>query len=134
MENYFEDDNYSIYIYSDVKRKIENNCINKIILHSQPFLYDYEISNIKFILFEVKITDKLFKIDLKTDKYNFYIVNNIIDKRFLLYFLINYQYCKLNNINDIEKIDVKIIDHNVNIKELEITNTKFITIKKDDYV
>ena len=134
LDNWFENDNNSIYIYSDNKGKNVNNCVNKVILHSQPFIFNYEVSNIKFILFEVKIGNKIFKIDLKTDNYNFYIVNNIIDKRFLLYILNNYQFNKVKDYENIEKIIVKIIDQNVNIKEFEISDTQFITIKKDNYI
>ena len=61
-ENNFENDIDSIYIYSDNKGKIINNCVNKVILHSQPFIFEYEVSNIKFILFEVKILDESFKV------------------------------------------------------------------------
>ena len=131
----FENDNNSIYIYSDNKGRMEYNCVNKVILHSQPFIFNYEVSNIKFILFEVKIGEKSFKIDLKTNKYNFYIVNNIIDKRFLLYFLNDYQFSNLYDYyHNEEKIYVKIIDHNVNLKEFEISDTQYIKIMKDNYV
>jgi hypothetical protein len=131
----FENDNNSIYIYSDNKGRMEYNYVNKVILHSQPFIFNYEVSNIKFILFEVKIGEKSFKIDLKTNKYNFYIVNNIIDKRFLLYFLNDYQFCNLYDYyHNEEKIYVKIIDQNVNLKEFEISDTQYIKILKDNYV
>jgi hypothetical protein len=135
-EIYFDNDNDSIYIYSDNKGRMESNCVNKVILHSQPFIFNYEVSNIKFILFEVKIGDKSFKIDLKTDKYNFYVVNNIIDKRFLLYFLNDYQFCNLYDYHNNEKIHVKIIDQNVNLKEFEISDiqTQYIKIMKDDFI
>ena len=33
-----------------------------------------------------------------------------------------------------DTIKVKIIDSNVNVKELEITDNNFITIKKDEYI
>jgi len=148
--NLFENFPNSIYIYSDNWGIIKHNCANKIIYHNLNINLDYEISNIKFILFEIKINDKIFKIDLKNEKYNFYIVNNIIDKRFLIYFLKYYQ-LENNNLNDnllndyqicdlkdyfenIEKIPVKLIDQNVNIKEIEISDNQFIVIKKDNYV
>jgi hypothetical protein len=133
----FENDKESFYIYSDNINHIDN-CVNKIILHSQPFITNYELSNIKFMLIEVKIEDKTFKIDLKTDTENFYIVNNIFDKKFFTYYLKNYQLYnfkdnEFNNIN-LDKLLLKIIDNNVNVKELEITDDKFIIIKKDEYI
>jgi hypothetical protein len=33
-----------------------------------------------------------------------------------------------------DKFDVKLIDQNVNVRELEITDKKFIVIKKDEYI
>lgn len=133
-EKNFENDINSIYIYSDNKGKIFNNYVNKVILHSQPFIFKYEVSNIKFILFEVKILDESFKIDLKTNEYNFYIVNNIIDKRFLIYFLYDYKFCSIKDKDKIDKIYVKLIDNNVNIKELEITDNQYIKIMKDEFI
>ena len=38
-----------------------------------------------------------------------------------------------DEIDQITKLDIKIIDQNVNIKEIEITDSTFITIKKDEY-
>ena len=133
----FENDKESFYIFSDNINSVDN-CVNKIILQSQPFITNYEISNIKFMLVEVKIADKTFKIDLKTDNENFYIVNNIFDKKFFTYYLKNYQYYDFkdnenNNIN-LDKLSLKIIDNNVNVKDLEITDDKFIIIKKDEYI
>jgi hypothetical protein len=90
------------------------------------------------MLVEVKIGDKTFKIDLKTDNENFYIINNILDKRFFTYYLKNYQHYnfKDEDFNDInlDKLSLKIIDNNVNVRELEITDDKFIIIKKDEYI
>jgi hypothetical protein len=133
----FEDEQDSFYIFSDNINEV-NKCVNKIILHSQPFITNYESSNIKFMLVEVKIDDKIFKIDLKTDSENFYIINNILDKRFFTYYLKNYQLYNFrddesNNIT-LDKLYIKIIDNNVNIRELEITDDKFIIIKKDEYI
>ena len=88
------------------------------------------------MLVEVKINDEAYKINLKTDKFNYYIVDNILDLKFFKYYLYNYQVCNLTTEekDKINKIVVKIIDHNVNMRELEITDDKFIIIKKDDYI
>lgn len=133
----FEHTKDCFYIFSDNINAV-NKCVNKIIFQSQPFLTNYELSNIKFMLVEVKIGDKTFKIDLKTDGENFYIVNNILDKRFFTYYLKDYQYYnfKDDDLNDInlDKLSLKIIDNNVNVRELEITDDKFIIIKKDEYI
>lgn len=135
--NYFEHENNNIFIFSDYKNEEKNKYINKVISNIEPLNTQYKESNIKFILFELQIGEKFFKIDLKTDKYNFYIVNNIIDKKFLIYFLNDFFICNLKkyyqNIEEIESFTIKLIDQNVNLKELEISDKKYILINKNDY-
>ena len=135
-EKYFEPDENSIYLFSDNEGATENKSVNRVILHSQPFSSKYEVSKVQFMLVEVKINDTAYKINLKTDKFNYYIVDNILDLKFFKYYLHNYQICNLTTEEKekIDKIIVKIIDHNVNMKELEISDDKFIIIKKDDYI
>lgn len=132
---HFEEESNSFYIFSD-NINTSNNCVNKVLLYSQPFNITYEVSNIKFVLLEVKLNDNTYKIDLKSDVSNYYIVNNIFDKNFFIYYLKNYQLCTLTNeeVEKIDKLDIKLIDQDVNIKELEITDKKFIVIKKDEYI
>jgi hypothetical protein len=135
-ETYFEPDTNSIYLFSDNENAIENKCVNRIILHSQPFSTKYEVSKVQFMLVEVKINDTAYKINLKTNEFNYYIVDNILDLKFFKYYLYNYQICNLTTEEKekIDKIMIKIIDHNVNMRELEISDDKFIIIKKDDYI
>lgn len=132
---HFEEDSNSFYIFSD-NIKTSNNCVNKVLLYSQPFNINYEVSNIKFLLLEVKLNDKKYKIDLKNLERNYYIVNNIFDKNFFIYYLKNYQLYSLINeeVEKIDKFDINLIDQDVNIRELEITDKKFIVIKKDEYI
>jgi hypothetical protein len=135
-ETYFEPDTNSIYLFSDNENANENKCVNRIILHSQPFSSKYEVSKVQFMLVEVKINDEAYKINLKTDKFNYYIVDNILDLKFFKYYLYNYQICNLTTEekDKIDKIMIKIIDQNVNMRELEISDEKFIIIKKEDYI
>ena len=133
---HFEEDGNCFYIFSDCTGAVDK-CVNKVLLYSQPFSSTgYEVSNIKFILLELKINDKTYKIDLKNDESNYYIVNNIFDMNFFIYYLKNYQVCPLTDedVTRIEKFDIKLIDQDANIRELEITNKKFILIKKDEYI
>ena len=131
----FEYDNKCIYILADNEKKTDTGCVNMEILQKHPMLTNYELSNIKFMLLEIKVNDAAYKLDLKTDKYNYYVVGNVFDKQFFIYFLKNYHLHNFTNdeIDQITKLDIKIIDQNVNIKEIEITDTRFITIKKDEY-
>jgi len=131
----FENDKNSFYIFSDNINAI-NNCVNKVIFHTQPFIPNYEVSNVTFILLELKFKENAYKISLKNNEFNFYIVNNILDKKFFIYYLYNYQVCNLteDDVNNITKFDIKLIDQDVNVRELEITDDKFIIIKKDEYI
>lgn len=135
----FDDDKESIYIFSDNERALENKCINKVICNPSTFNASYEHSNIQFMLVEIKLEDIAYKIDLKTDAYNYYIVGNILDKRFFAYYLRNYHIVDLADKSKVEymknanSIFIKLIDHEVNVRELEITDKKYITIQKDNY-
>ena len=89
------------------------------------------------MLLELKINGNAYKIELKNEESNYYIVNNIFDKNFFIYYLNNYHICDnlpSDELMQIEKFDIKLIDQDVNIRELEITDKKFILIKKDEYI
>ena len=132
-ENDKDKDN-CFYIFSDNVNAV-NKCVNRVFLYSQPFATtNYEISNVKFMLLEVKLNGKSYKIDLKNEQSNYYIVNNIFDKNFFIYYLNNYQLLTSEDLLQIEKFDIKLIDQDVNIRELEITDKKFILLKKDEYI
>ncbi len=114
-------------------------------------IYEYEKSNVKFMVVEFHINEKIYLIELSNNKYNFYIKDNIFDKQFLMYYL-RYFY---NNKNDLEKTDnndlslddvdikmddmdeftLKIIDNNIDVKKLEFTkdSKQYIHIEKDSY-
>jgi hypothetical protein len=128
-------------IYSDYVTANNNNfCTNKkIIITPEQICSDkdfiYEASDIKFMLCEINIGDKVYKITLKSDieNYNYYLVDNIIDKKFIIYYLIEFYNEDFSKSTD--KFILKLIDHNVNICELDITDTvNYIQIKKDSYI
>ena len=122
------------YIFSDFVNA-DNKCVNRVFLYSQPFATtNYEVSNVKFMLLEVKLNGNSYKIDLKNEQSNYYIVNNIFDKNFFIYYLNKYQILTREDLLQIEKFDIKLIDQDVNIREIEITDKKFILLKKDEYI
>jgi hypothetical protein len=133
---YFEHTDDSLYIFSDYKNANGKKSVNKIISHTQQFNTNYETSNIKFILIEVKVNDNIFKVDLKTDDYNYYVVGNILDKKFFIYYLHCYNLCNLSKdeADKLDKLNVKLIDHNVNIHNLEITDKNYILLEKNNYI
>lgn len=134
--NLFDEFHNYLYIYSDNINPLEHNCINKVILNEKNLSLYYDISNIKFMLLEAIINNKAHKITLKSESYNYYIVDNVFDKKFFIYYLKNHNPDTLIN-EDLDsikdKINIKLIDNNVNVRELEITDEKFILIKKDSY-
>jgi hypothetical protein len=134
--NLFEDFNNNLFIYSDNINPLEHNCINKVIMNENNISLKYDISTIKFMLLEVSINNKTYKITLKNDSYNYYIVDNVFDKKFFIYYFKNHNTDTLSN-EDIDtikdKIIIKLIDNNVDVRELEITDEKNIVIKKDSY-
>lgn len=82
-----------------------------------------EESGIKFMLLELQIGENanLYKVDLKSDKFNYYLVGNKFNKQFFIYYL--RQYLNVNKeINDADKISLKILDHDVNTVVLELSD------------
>jgi len=108
------------------------NCVNKQIIYdlNKPITIT-EYSNIKFILIELKLENNLiYKIDLKTDEYNYYLVGNKITKKFFIYYLKKYLNININN----EKLILKILDNNINSIELEFSDkNKGILLEKNNY-
>lgn len=139
----YENDNLNLdisknilYIFLDYK----NECTNYIISRSLNFNYGCQTSNIKFIMVELDLGDKKFKIDLKTDTENYYIVSNVFDKDFFLYYMFDHSHNYEEKIiyedllKLIENAKVTIIDHNVNKLDVEFAKNGRIQLLKDDYV
>lgn len=134
-------DKKDFIIYSDYVTSTSNNdnCINKKIMITNEISTDkefiYEVSDIKFILCELVVGEKTYKINLKSDieNYNYYLVDNIINKKFIIYYLIEFYNEDFNLSTD--KFILKMIDHNVNVCEIDITDdSNYIQIKKDNYI
>ena len=128
---------YDFAIYSDLK--INTICENKkIFQNNQQLTEDYEISNIQFMLIELLVGEKkTFKITLKNEKYNFYVVGNILSKDFFTYYLKNIHADKFDLTEESikeDKITIKIIDHDVNKIEFYLTDKNdHIIIEKTSY-
>ena len=113
---------YDFVIYSDFNNN-DDICVNKVILRNDK---NYDLQNLKycetgykFIMFEIIISDVPISINLSTEKYNYLVIDNVIDKDFFKYYLKKYHhniYSKLDNI-DLDSYKIKIIDHNINILE-----------------
>ena len=126
---YNKPERFDFIIYSDFKE----NKNNKLILRelSDTETIKYEQTKYNFILCEIKIGDKVTKIDFKGDNYNFMIVNNKIDASFVNYFMKKYYMYEDNS--DVSCFDykIKILDQNVN--EVVLDTTKEIVLGLENY-
>lgn len=115
-----------------------NNCLNTKLLYNKNEDKNednmvFEVSEIKFVLIEFYCGENNYVIDLKTSKFNFYIVGNEFTKQFFIYYLkeilkINQEFD--NRIN----FTLKIIDNNVNYSTLEFTDkNESIILEKTSY-
>ena len=125
---YWNDMEYDFIIYSHYDEV--NKIINKTVFTQIPNENDfnYEISNIKFVLVEVEMSNKTIKIEFKTDTYNYYVVNNVINNKFLEYFFRKHY---PHEIMEFQDMKLKILDHNVEKQEFD--STTMLQINKDDY-
>lgn len=113
----------------------DNKCVNRKTIYtaSEPTTMA-ECSDIKFILVEIEIGEnKTYKIDLKTDNYNFYLVGNKFTKQFFLYYL--KQILKIDeDVSNTEQFNLKIIDHNITRVIVDLnSNNESIILGKNDY-
>jgi hypothetical protein len=106
-------------------------CLNKKIVYDLDESIDvYEVSDIKFLLVELKIGTDTYKIELKTDAYNFYIVGNRFTKQFFKYYLTEI----LKITESVDKFSLHIIDHTVNNVELDFSDENaHILLEKTEY-
>jgi len=108
--------------------KSNNSPINKVFYYDQPTYIEYTVSNIKFFSVELLYNHITYSIQLQTDSYNYYVVNNIINRIFFKYYLTN-----ILNIVVFEPFvySVQIIDHNVNL--IQLLPDQYLIIKENDY-
>jgi len=119
--------NYSGLFLMD--KNIETECVNNVFYTSFPKTFDYKISKISFMSIELEYENNTYSINLKNDKYNYYIVNNCLNEIFLKYYIKNILKIPINEI----KFDYKlnIIDNNVNF--ITLLPNQYILIMEDDY-
>jgi hypothetical protein len=122
---------FTIYSWLDDSK----TCVNKKLIYDlkEPLSFS-EVSDIKFFLVELKVGENNSnKIDLKTDEFNFYVVGNSFNKQFFIYYL--KQIVKsTEEIKDDDKINIKFIDQDVNMIELDFTDkNENIILEKTGY-
>ena len=115
---------FDFIIYSD------NNLVpvNKVIYNSIPCEFTYTIPNFKFIIVNFIQNNKLVQLNLSTCKHNYYVVNNVINQKFLLYYLNNIENHKIQG----KDYKLQIMDHN--IIEFDLLPTECLIFNTDDYI
>ncbi len=130
-------DSYDFIIYSDnsiKKNTIDKNLVNKIIVDNKNNIpIKYDISNISFILLDLKIREKTYIIRLRNEVYNFYVVGNIFDLNFCKYYVKTILKENFDFSND-DKIVLNILDQNVNNNRVELyPKNQSILLEKNSY-
>jgi len=126
---------YDFFVFSDSK----NDCVQKIVHRNMPgSTFASTPSSVRFILSEITIgidagLDKTIKISFCTEKYNYLMKNNIIDKQFMKYFMRKHYSQEIAD-NDrylLQNYKMKIIDNDVKINVYD--NSAQIIILEDSY-
>lgn len=112
-----------------IDKNIETECVNNVFYTNFPTTFDYKISKISFMSIELEYENKIYSINLKNNKYNYYIVNNCLNQTFLKYYIKKILKIPINE----NKFDYKlsIIDNNVNF--ITLLPNQYILIMEDDY-
>jgi len=133
--NMDDDNNYdfgTVSYYSDVDK-----CVNTRIVYKgdDDNTVLSNSSDIKFILMEfIDETDSVYKIDLKTDKFNYNVVGNKFNRKFFIYYIRKYFDVNDKEFNLNVLMSLKIIDHEVNTVEVQLKDdNEFIEIEKNGY-
>ena len=124
---YYNDYGFNIFNY------VDNNIVNKLIFYKNSNHPTNEKSDIKFMLIEFKNGENIYKIDLKTDTFNYYFVGNKFTKSFFIFYVKMYLN-KKNEFSDDNNYTLKFIDHDVNKIEIDFTNNnESILLEKNGY-
>jgi hypothetical protein len=110
-------------------KNVETTCVNNLFYTSFPTTFDYKVSKISFMSIELEYENKIHSINLKNNKYNYYIVNNCLNKMFFKYYIKNVLKTQINT--DDFDYKLSIIDNNVNM--ITLLPNQYILILEDDY-
>ena len=110
------DCHFRIYSQNNEKRIIKSTSKGKTFIKS----------SVSFILFTIELNNTTISLKLSGDDYNYYLVGNVIDSRFLWYFL-NKHY-NLGLTEPVTNYTLNIIDNNVNIYSITYPECFEITL------
>lgn len=130
-------DNNDFIINSNVNVVNEGCVLKKIITVDNCINYIFEKINYHpFLLIEFKVgeNEDAYKIDLKTDKYDYYVVDNHFTKDFFIYYIKYHLQNISESIKDTDQCSIKIIDSDVKTIEFKFTDKKeSIVLGKEGY-
>jgi hypothetical protein len=86
-----------------------------------------EPTDYTFVLVEVIVDSVTYKVDLKNDDVNFYVVGNLLNDMYINYLLYN-----IHGLENVTKYSVKILDQNVT--SVDFDETKSLKFNKTDYI
>jgi hypothetical protein len=129
--------NTTVTLYYDYINETKNN--TNVLICNEDFKrnnYNYKVSNISFIDIYFRLdNEKCFTINLKKP-FNYYIVGNILNSSFFIYYLTN-KYKELEY-SILYNGVLLIFDHNMKMYEIKLTNilhSNFeIKIQENDYI
>lgn len=110
-------------------KDIDTGCLNIMYCEKLPEKIDFKLSNVRFMTVTLEYNSVSYTIDLKTDKANYYIVNNSLNQNFFKYYLKNVLNVEL--VGDNFDYKLTILDNNVNFVTLSPDQT--IVINENDY-
>jgi hypothetical protein len=119
---------YDFIVCSNIN---QSTPVNKLCVHNidNCIDYDFETSDFMFISLRLFCKENNYTIELKNDKHNFYIVNNVLDKHFFTYYL---KYIlNLDNLEENITYKLELVDQDVNV--LLLTDKDKIVLNKQDY-
>jgi hypothetical protein len=130
-------DNNDFIINSNVNVVNEGCVLKKIRTIDNHINYIFEKINYHpFLLIEFKVgeNENAYKIDLKTDKYDYYVVDNHFTKDFFIYYIKHHLQNISESIKDTDQYSIKIIDSDVKTIEFKFTDKKeSIVLGKEGY-
>jgi hypothetical protein len=105
---------------------------NKLIIDKNNICLSFDASNITFIALYLNYNGERYNINLKTDDFNYYLVGNKIDKRFIQYYINTVLSLKFSYAEpEIRTYELELMDHEVNI--VYLSSEQSIIIDKDGY-
>jgi hypothetical protein len=111
-------DEYDFIIYSD----LSSLPVNKVLYNSLPENFEYTVHSDKFLSTILHYNDDTIDIALKTDSYNYYVLDNMFLPSFWRYF-----YRKHKNVDaDLDKYKLEIIDGSINVYIMDQTHGFFL--------